>query len=94
MASPGRVFASTALSPEWDRWFDEEFTDLISRDEDLVRAEFDALIAGSWHVPPRTPPAASDDATPAGTGGAGGPTGPAAGIVPQEPDGDQRSPPG
>jgi hypothetical protein len=39
MASPG-----TGLSPEWDRWFDEAFTDLISSDDELVRAEFEALV--------------------------------------------------
>ena len=26
-----------SLSPEWDRWFDETFTDLVSSDEDLPR---------------------------------------------------------
>jgi len=49
--------AGTGLSPEWDRWFDEAFTDLIGGDDDLVRAEFDALIGASWHFPP--PPPAS-----------------------------------
>jgi hypothetical protein len=49
--------ANTGLSPEWDRWFDEAFTDLISSDEDLVRAEFDALINGAWQTPPPPPPA-------------------------------------
>ena len=34
---------TTALSPEWDRWFDETFTDLISTDEELMRAEFDRV---------------------------------------------------
>jgi hypothetical protein len=47
--------AGTGLSPEWDRWFDEEFTDLVSGDEDLVRAEFEALISAAWQDPP--PPA-------------------------------------
>lgn len=47
---------STALSPEWDRWFDETFTDLMSSDEDLTRVEFDALITASW-PPPAPPPA-------------------------------------
>jgi hypothetical protein len=51
-----QVRDSTALSPEWDRWFDEEFTDLISEDDDLVRAEFDALIAATWPPPPTAPP--------------------------------------
>jgi hypothetical protein len=52
--------ANTGLSPEWDRWFDEAFTDLISHDEDLVRTEFDALINASWQQPPPpSPPAPS-----------------------------------
>lgn len=38
----------TALSPEWDRGFDEAFAELISGDEDLVQVEFDALIAAVW----------------------------------------------
>ena len=50
---------NTALSPEWDRWFDETFTDLISSDDELTRAEFDALITASW--PPPAPPAPSGD---------------------------------
>jgi len=49
---------STALSPEWDRGFDEAFTELVSNDADLVRAEFDALIAACWNEPP-APPAPS-----------------------------------
>ena len=54
------VQASTALSPEWDRWFDETFTDLVCSDDDLVRAEFDALIRSSWRPPvPPAPPAPS-----------------------------------
>jgi len=53
------VQARTGLSPEWDRWFDEEFTDLVASDEELLRAEFDELIASSWPQPPSppTPPA-------------------------------------
>jgi len=52
--------AGTALSPEWDRWFDEAFTDLVCSDDDLVRAEFDALINGEWHPPvPSAPPVPS-----------------------------------
>jgi hypothetical protein len=47
--------AGTALSPEWDRGFDEAFTELISGDPDLVRAEFDALIGASFNEPPRPP---------------------------------------
>ncbi len=52
---------STGLSPEWDRWFDETFTDLITSDEDLARVEFDALIAASWPPPSPAPPATSGD---------------------------------
>ena len=54
---------NTALSPEWDRWFDETFTDLISSDADLTRAEFDALITASWPAP-SAPPASSGTAAP------------------------------
>jgi hypothetical protein len=43
------------LSPEWDRGFDEAFTELISSDSDLVRAEFDALIGARFNEPPRPP---------------------------------------
>lgn len=38
----------TGLSPEWDRGFDEAFTDLVSRDDDLVRAEFISLTRAFW----------------------------------------------
>jgi hypothetical protein len=50
-----------ALSPEWDRWFDEAFTDLVTSDTDLVRAEFDALMGASSTQPPAhpSPPAAA-----------------------------------
>lgn len=37
----------------------EAFLDLILRDEQLLRAEFDALIAASWNPPPPSPPAPS-----------------------------------
>ncbi|HEY7273438.1 MAG TPA: hypothetical protein VH502_11950, partial [Actinoplanes sp.] len=53
---------NTGLSPEWDRWFDEAFTDLITRDEELIQQEFDALIRASWREtspPPPAPPAPS-----------------------------------
>jgi len=46
----------TALSPEWDRGFDEAFAELISSDCDLVQAEFDALIEAAWPDPPPDPP--------------------------------------
>ncbi|MFF5225467.1 hypothetical protein [Dactylosporangium sp. NPDC000521] len=47
----------TGLSPEWDRGFDEAFTDLVSDDDDLVRAEFTSLIQATGLVqPPARPP--------------------------------------
>jgi hypothetical protein len=46
---------NTALSPEWDRWFDETFTDLITSDDELTGAEFEALITASWPAPPAPP---------------------------------------
>jgi len=59
--------AGTALSPEWDRGFDEAFTELITSDPDLVRTEFDALIGASFTEPPPPPvPPAPSDAGPAG----------------------------
>src|SRR5436190_436924 len=54
MTSLPTAHSSTGLSPEWDRWFDEAFTDLITQDEELTRQEFDALIGASWQ--PSSPP--------------------------------------
>ena len=42
----------TSLSPEWDRGFDEAFTDLVTHDDDLVRAEFTRLVEQSWPIRP------------------------------------------
>jgi hypothetical protein len=76
MSKTFAVRARTALSPEWDHGFDEAFTDLVSSDPDLVRAEFDALIGACWDEPPPPPtrpvpspaqPAPSSDAAHAGT---------------------------
>jgi hypothetical protein len=38
---------------------DDEFVDLICQDDELVRAEFDALVAACWDIapPPARPPA-------------------------------------
>ena len=55
MTSDPTAQAGTALSPEWDRGFDEAFTELISSDVDLVRAEFDALIGANFTEPPPPP---------------------------------------
>ncbi|MEU4215789.1 hypothetical protein [Actinoplanes sp. NPDC026623] len=61
--------AGTALSPEWDRGFDEAFAELISGDPDLVRAEFDAIIDAGFNEPPDPPappaPSAPSAARPA-----------------------------
>jgi hypothetical protein len=60
MTSLPTAQSSTGLSPEWDRWFDEAFIDLITQDEELIRQEFDALIGASWQrssPPPPAPPA-------------------------------------
>ena len=67
MTSLPTAHSSTGLSPEWDRWFDEAFTDLITQDEELTRQEFDALIGASWQPsspPPPAPPAPSAAVTP------------------------------
>ena len=58
MTSDPVAQAGTALSPEWDRGFDEAFTELISGDPELVRAEFDSLIDASFDEPPPPPPPA------------------------------------
>jgi len=44
----------TGLSPEWDRGFDEAFIDLVSHDDDLVRAEFTGLMQRSWPTRPNS----------------------------------------
>jgi hypothetical protein len=46
----------TGLSPEWDRGFDEAFADLVSHDDDFVRAEFTGLIKASWPTRPAPGP--------------------------------------
>jgi hypothetical protein len=55
---------TTALSPEWDRGFDEAFTDLVNSDAELVRGEFDTLIAAAWQPPSQSNPATSPTPTP------------------------------
>jgi hypothetical protein len=59
----------TGLSPEWDRGFDEAFAELVSHDDDLVRAEFASLTAASWPgrcLPPRGAPGEGCAHRPAG----------------------------
>jgi hypothetical protein len=36
----------------------ESFIDLVCQDEELLRAEFDALIAAGWDTPSQPPPVA------------------------------------
>ena len=80
--------AGTALSPEWDRGFDEAFTELICGDPDLVRAEFDALIGAGFDDPPEPPaPPAPSAARPA-------PSPPQPGPSPTPAAGDRGCPPG
>jgi len=46
----------------------DAFIDLICQDDDLLRAEFDALIAASWDPPPAAPPPAPPRRPPPGAG--------------------------
>jgi len=79
--------AGTALSPEWDRGFDEAFTELICSDPDLVRAEFEALIGAGFDDPPEPPaPPAPPAARPA-------PSPPQPGPAPAPAAGDDGRPP-
>lgn len=52
----------TGLSPEWDRRYDAAFAELISHDDDLVRAEFARLARSAWPGPHRTAPTAPPSA--------------------------------
>ena len=88
MTSDPVAQAGTALSPEWDRGFDEAFTELICGDPDLVRAEFDALIGAGFDDPPEPPaPSAPSAAQPA-------PSHPQPGASPPPAAGDGGRPPG
>jgi hypothetical protein len=90
--------AGTALSPEWDRGFDEAFTELISGDDDLVRAEFDALIGATWQEPPAPPappaPTAEPPDRPSDPSPAGNPAATPDDATPAAATDNQRSPPG
>ena len=83
------VRARTGLSPEWDRGFDETFMDLVCNDDELVRAEFDALVGAVWHPPvPPAPPAPRAPAPPgSGPGGPGEAGDPGAGARERRPTG-------
>ncbi len=90
--------ARTALSPEWDRGFDEAFTELVTSDPDWVRDEFDALIGANRDEPPGppappAPPTSQPEPPPSSPGY--GETGPARTTdqLPADPITQQRSPP-
>ena len=53
MTTPG---SRTGLSPDWARRPDEVFAELVSHDDDLVRAEFERLTRSAWPDTDRTPP--------------------------------------
>ncbi|MFF5297147.1 hypothetical protein [Paractinoplanes globisporus] len=98
MTSDPVAQAGTALSPEWDRGFDEAFTELICGDPDLVRAEFDALIGAGFDDPPEPPaPSAPSAAQPAPSHPQPGASPPPAAVDGGRPPGtagnDARSPP-
>lgn len=38
------------------RTIDEEFLELLCSDEELLRAEFEAIVAAEWPTPPMRPP--------------------------------------
>jgi hypothetical protein len=40
----------------------DAFADLVYQDDDLVRAEFDAIVAAAWPEPPLPPPPAAPPA--------------------------------
>ena len=55
-----------ALADTAARTVDEQFLGLMCSDEDLLRAEFDAIIAAEWpSPPPRTPRGGAADRHPA-----------------------------
>ena len=41
---------------DWHRNMPEEFLALVCNDPDLLRAEFDSIVADSWTDPPEEPP--------------------------------------
>ena len=43
----------------------EEFLEIVYADDDLVRAEFDAIVAAEWSAPPPDEPAGDDAVAPA-----------------------------
>ncbi|MEV4620772.1 hypothetical protein AB0J74_18935 [Asanoa sp. NPDC049573] len=48
----------TSGAPAPASTIDATFLDIVCHDEELLRAEFDALVAASWDEPPAPPPPA------------------------------------
>jgi hypothetical protein len=55
-------------SADCTRSAEEEFLDLLLADDDLLRAEFDAIIAAEWPEPPADRPGSSVAGRPPGGG--------------------------
>lgn len=60
---------SSTESPVPTSTVDEEFLDLILADDDLLQAEFDAIVAASWSDLDRPPPRPKSPPPPAGPPG-------------------------
>ena len=76
---------------------DTDFVDLVLADEDLLRAEFEAIIAAAWQEPPRprrpAPPGPDDQPVPGAVAGPLYRTPPAASVPSRRRHCRQRSPP-
>jgi hypothetical protein len=55
--------AATASAPDA---VEEEFWALMCEDEELLRAEFEAIVSAAWPDPPDPPPAPTPPTDPAG----------------------------
>jgi len=85
--------AGTALSPEWDRGFDEAFTELVTGDIDLVNGEFDAIIDANFDDPPTHSPECDAQPPPRPDGNRSGPPARAADRSVDGRAADERPPP-
>jgi hypothetical protein len=79
---------------------DEDFIALVCADEELLRAEFDAIIRAEWPAPPSQRPDPASGETTSSRGWRGGETGDRQSWLPDRPGGPwleglarQRSPP-
>lgn len=57
MGGDVRCGSSEASTVQEARSIREAFVEVVEHDDDLMRAEFDALIDACWHRPPPPPPA-------------------------------------